>query len=341
MAIKIGVIGAGGIARRRTIPEGILPSEKVELVAVMSPRSAEEVASQFGVKKAYKNDREIIADPGIEALYIASPVYLHCEQVIASLEAGKHVLCEKPLGMNVSECIQMKESAEKKGLVLAIDFMMRFHSCHQKAKELIKSGTIGQPVLGRAQLTCWYPPMEGAWRQVPGQGGGGALMDMGIHCIDLLRFFFGECSEVFAFTDTITHNYPVDDSATLLLKFQNGAQGIVDSNFNIPDASAQNFLELYGTHGAIFARGTIGQSSTGKLTVISESQTTYSAQQERRPGEPLQIEPEPVNIYKAIIDYFADCIEGRAEPNIEDAIKDQQITMSAYESSKKRVSIRL
>jgi len=345
MPVRLGVIGAGGIARRRTIPEGIVPSEKVVLAAVMDPVGISDIAAQFGVKRCYSREEDLIADRDVEGVYIATPAHLHHRQVLAGIEAGKHVLCEKPLGLTMEECLSARAAAERAGVVLMVGFMMRFHSCHRKAKELIESGALGQPVLGRAQLTCWYPPIQGAWRQDPKLGGGGALMDMGIHCIDLLRYFFGEVREVMAFTDNITHGYPVDDSATVILKFQNGAQGIVDSNFNIPDEAAQNCLELYGTRGAISARGTIGQSSVGRLTLYSQTQGGYDAQQKREGGKAVEIVPEPVNIYRAEIEHFADCITGAlprsaAAANLADGIRAEELVLAAYESSRTRRAVR-
>ena len=119
---------------------------------------------------------------------------VHCEQVARCVRAGKHVLCEKPLALSVAEGQEVVALAKRCKVQLGVGFMMRFHSQHQEALKIIQSGKLGRPVYGRAQLSCWYPPLEGAWRQDPSQGGGGSLADMGVHCIDLLEMFFGPWS---------------------------------------------------------------------------------------------------------------------------------------------------
>ncbi|MDH7503739.1 MAG: Gfo/Idh/MocA family oxidoreductase [Verrucomicrobiota bacterium] len=103
-----------------------------------------------------------------------------------------------------------------------------------------------RPVFARAQLSCWYPQIPGAWRQDPAQGGGGAVMDMGGHCIDLLEMFFGPVSAVSCFTNRTVHNYPSEDSAVALLKFANGALGVVDTFFCMPDECSRNQSCLAG-----------------------------------------------------------------------------------------------
>ena len=123
----------------------------------------------------------------VEAVYVASPVQYHAEQISAALLAGKHVLAEKPLCRNALEARQVVTLAQQGGLKLGCGLMMRFSRQHQAALRLIEEGRLGQPVYGRAQMMCWYPPMAGAWRQETSLGGGGALMDMGGHCIDLLE----------------------------------------------------------------------------------------------------------------------------------------------------------
>jgi predicted dehydrogenase len=184
--IKWGVIGSGGIARRRTIPEGIIKAGNAELSAVfdIDERVNAEVAQEFGAEPAASVEDLLGGD--IDAVYIATPAHLHSKQVRACAEAGRHVLCEKPLGMNVTEAEEMIQLCKGAGVKLGCAFMMRFAAQHRESLKLIKEGKLGKPVYARAQLSCWYPPIEGAWRQDPVTGGGGSLIDMGGHCIDLL-----------------------------------------------------------------------------------------------------------------------------------------------------------
>ena len=148
--VKWAVIGSGGIARRRTIPEGIIPAKNATLEAVfdINATANNEVAGQFNAKAA--NSIEALLKSDIEAVYIATPAYLHCEQVLACAKAGRHVLCEKPLGMTVREAEKMIAACDKAGVKFGTAFMMRFVAQHQAALKLIREGRLGRPVYARA-----------------------------------------------------------------------------------------------------------------------------------------------------------------------------------------------
>ncbi|MGC9326056.1 MAG: Gfo/Idh/MocA family protein, partial [Candidatus Hinthialibacter sp.] len=289
--IKWGVIGSGGIARRRTIPEGIIPSRNGELSVVFDLNADvnQSVAQEFHAAAAASLDELLKAD--IDAVYIASPAYAHFEHVQQCAQAGKHVLCEKPLGLNVEEAETMIETCRSRNVLLGTALMMRFHSQHQAALNLIQQGKLGKPVYGRAQLSCWYPPMEGAWRQDPVEGGGGSLIDMGGHCIDLLEMFLGPVKKASCFIHNNVHSYTSEDSAAALLFFESGAMASVDAFFCIPDASSKNMLELYGSQGSILAQGTIGQGQAGEMIAYLEGGAGYDALQKRSEGEGLLINP--------------------------------------------------
>jgi len=280
--IKWGVIGSGGIARRRTIPEGILKAGNAELSLVfdVDEKANAEVAKETGAREVHS--AEVLLDSNVDAVYIATPAYLHHDQVRICAQAGKHVLCEKPLGMTIPEAEEMIESCRTAHVKLGCAFMMRFVAQHVEALKLINDGKIGKPTYARAQLSCWYPPMDGAWRQDPATGGGGSLIDMGGHCIDLLEMFFGPVSKVNCFVNNTIHHYESEDSATAMLFFENGTLATVDTFFCIPDASSKNVLELYGSQGSILAKGTIGQGPAGEMVAFVEDQgKDYDAQQTR------------------------------------------------------------
>ena len=335
--IKWGVIGSGGIARRRTIPEGISKANNAELSAVfdIDAKVNAEVAKEFGSKQA-TNIGNLLKDD-IEAVYIATPAHLHAEQVRACAEAGKHVLCEKPLGMTVAEAEEMIEACKQIGVKLGCAFMMRFVAQHQEALRLINQGKLGTPTYARAQLSCWYPPIEGAWRQDPSTGGGGSLIDMGGHCIDLLEMFFGPVVKVSCFINNTVHDYKSEDSAVAMLFFENGALGTVDTFFCLPDNSSKNVLELYGSKGSILAKGTIGQAPAGQMVAFLEQDSEeYDAQQERTKAQGIIIAPEPVNTYQAEIEEFGRAIIDDREPVIsgELGLRSQKILTACYESAR-------
>jgi predicted dehydrogenase len=335
--IKWGVIGSGGIAKRRTIPEGITKASNGELFAVfdIDEQVNSEIAKKFGAVQV--TNIEDLLKSEINAVYVATPAHLHTEQVRACAKAGKHVLCEKPLGMTVAEAGEMIETCRGAGVKLGCAFMMRFVAQHREALKLIEEGKLGRPTYARAQLSCWYPPIEGAWRQDPATGGGGALIDMGGHCIDLLEMFFGKIVKVSCFINNTVHDYKSEDSAAVMLFFENGALGTVDTFFCIPDNSSKNVLELYGSKGSILANGTIGQGPAGQMAAFLEQDSEdYDAQQARTNAQGMQIEPEPVNTYQAEIEEFSQAIIDGREPfiNGELGLRSQKILTACYKSAK-------
>ena len=343
--IRWGVIGSGGIARRRTIPEGLLRATNAELVAV-SNRSADqnaEVARTFGVKPVASVAALLATD--LDAVYIASPPAAHLEQVRACAAAGKHVLCEKPLALDVADAEAMLAACRQAKVRLGTALMMRFHAQHAAARQLVADGRIGRPVFARAQLSCWYPPIRDAWRQDPAQGGGGALMDLGGHCIDLLEMFLGPAVAVTCTTTRAVHSYPAEDGAVATLQFANGALGVVDTFFCIRDESSRNVLELYGSAGSIHASGTIGQGEQGTMVArLSAPGGGYDAQQARPAAtEETPVAPPPVNMYRAEIEEFSRAIlEGREPANsAELGVRSQRVLAACYESARtgRRISL--
>jgi predicted dehydrogenase len=308
--VRWGVLGSGGIARRRTIPEGIAAAASAELTAVfdIDPRVNDEVASQLGAR-ACGGEAELLADADVDAVYIATPANLHREQALAAAGAGRHVFCEKPLGLTAADSREMIAACDGAGVKLGVGFMMRFHAAHREALRLIREGRLGTLVFGRGQLSCWYPPIEGAWRQEPETGGGGALMDMGGHCIDLLEMFFGPVRRASCRIGNLVHDYASEDAATALLEFESGAQAVVDAFFCVPDAASRNRLEIYGSRGSLLAEGTIGQASAGSIVAhLEEAASGYDARQVRTDDGGVVITPEPVNMYEAEVEDFSRAI---------------------------------
>jgi predicted dehydrogenase len=201
---------------------------------------------------------------------------------------------------------------------------------------MVKAGRLGKLVYGRAQLSCWYPPMN-AWRQDPATGGGGSLLDMGSHCIDLLEMYFGKIKKISCFIGNLVQDYKSEDSAVVSLLFASGAIGTVDSYFCIPDNSSKNALEIYGSKGSIIAKGTIGQGEKGEMTAYLESDgKDYDAQQQRAADNGIVISPAPVNMYKAEIEEFsAAIIENRQPANgAKQGLNSQKIMAACYKSAK-------
>lgn len=336
--VNFGVIGAGGIARRRTIP-GMLKAKNCRLVAVMNPSDADGIAKEFKVPRAYRREEELLADPEVEAVYIASPVQHHARQIMLCAEAGKHILCEKPLTRDLSEAKKAAAACRKQGVYLQEGYMMKFHGAHTKIKELIDKGRLGTIVYLRAQLSCWYPKIAGAFRQNPKLGGGGALIDMASHCYDLVEYLAGPIQKITALTGNLVQDYISEDASTTLLELKSGAHATVDCFFCIPDEASRTRLEIYGSAGAILAEGTIGQSSGGKLeALLGAGAHGYDAKQSKDVARKLKRIAFPkINPYTAQCSYFADCILRHRPPainNLENSLRMMTLIGRAYASAK-------
>ncbi len=351
MTVKWGVIGAGGIADRRTIPEMLQVADNAQLTALMdlSPEAVSRVAAKYGVSATYTDEEALLRDPNVDAVYIATPQNAHHRQVLLAAQHGKHIFCEKPMATSLQDAEEMMAACDKAGVKLGFDYMMRFNIYNQKIKDLVQSGALGQPVMGRAELTCWFPPMPGAWRQKREIAYGGSLIDMGSHCLDILEWIFDtRISEVFAFQDTITHSYDVEDTSTTVLRFENGAHGIVDNYFNVPDQAAKNFLEVYGTQGSVLASGTIGQDPTGNVTSnLAPAGQGYSANQVRDAESGVKTETyqfEGVPMYGTMVRLFSEAIEKGGEPPVgaDVGFHNLQVILAIYEAARsgKPVKIR-
>lgn len=344
--VRWGVIGSGGIARRRTIPEGIVPAANAELVAVydVNQEVNAAVAAQFKARAAGSLDELLQSD--IDAVYIATPAHLHCDHALQAAAAGKHALCEKPLAITVADIKKMIRAFRKARRNLGTAFMMRFQSQHQEALRMVKDGRLGKLVYARAQLSCWYPPIAGAWRQNAIQGGGGSLIDMGGHCIDLLEMFFGEVRRVTCRVNRLVHAYETEDTAVAMLEFENGAIGTVDACFCIPDKASKNVLELYGSRGSILCRGTIGQGAAGEMHAFIEGRESgYDATQARAEegGGIIIAPPDPLNTYRAEIEEFSAAILDR-RPCSNDArigMQNQKVICACYKSARTGRSVKV
>ena len=339
MKIKWGVIGCGGIADRRTLP-GMMLAENAELVAVMDTRleAAESCRKKYGAKYAFDKAEELLALEEIEAVYIASPVFCHKAQCEAAAKAGKHILLEKPMGLSVVEAREIEAICTAAGVKLGVAFMMRFHSYHAEMRRLVKEGVLGEIVSARAQFTCWYPEIENCWRQNKALSGGGAMLDMAIHSIDLIRYITGqEIVEAKGLCGNQIFKYNVDDAGIGVYRMSNGALCVVDSAFNIPDDVSVSKLEFYGTKGSMVAKGTLSQVEGGSLEVLAaESAGGYDAAQNRSTVQPIPVSVEFGNMYTKEIEAFGRAVRGEGEIPVTaaDAILSQKAIEDVYTENK-------
>lgn len=346
--LRFGVIGAGGIADRRTIP-GMLASRRAVPVALMNPPEYQadlsRLGEKYGVKALYTDAAKLARDPEVDAVYIASPVAEHLRQALLVCEAGKPLLIEKPLALSCADGQVVIDAFAAKKLPLAAGLMMRFGSHIRQMKQRCQTGDIGPLVSLYSRFSCWYPDIPGAWRQAPETSGGGALMDMGVHVIDLIAYITGSpVRQVAAMQDTQTFSYRVEDASCLMMRLENGALCTLQSHFNIPDDAADWRLDLFGTRGCLLGRGVLGQVDGGTLQMLSQQKAGgYDSQQdEQRPGL-TPLEAEFGNLYAREVDSFCQSVlEGTPlEAPAEDALAAQKVVEAAYQSQKDGVFIDL
>jgi predicted dehydrogenase len=255
MTIRWGILGCGDIVRKR-VARAIQDQPDCALLAVCR-RDADklrEFQRTYGVERGYPHDAELLADPDLDAVYIATPVCLHLPQTLAAAAAGKHVLVEKPMARTTAECDRMIAVCQERGVRLGVAYYRRFYPLVARLKELLTAGEIGRP-LSVSAITAtpldMTPGAEGYWRVLPDESGGGALMDIGSHRLDLMLDLFGDIQDVQACCDTLTGPHPAEDCASLLLRFRNGMQGTLQCFFGTP-ANADDFTIL-GTKGRLSA----------------------------------------------------------------------------------------
>ncbi|WP_409298883.1 Gfo/Idh/MocA family protein [Peribacillus sp. SCS-26] len=237
--LKIGVVGCGSIARHRHLPE-YAANKQVDIAAVCDIvlERAEEMADLYGAK-AYKNYEEMLNDPGIDAISVCTPNYLHAPVSIAALKAGKHVLCEKPMATSKEEADAMIEAAQQNDKKLMIAHNQRFVASHQRARKLISDGEAGRiysfrTAFGHPGPEGWSMDGKNSWFFKKEEAFIGAMGDLGVHKSDLIRYLLGEeIVEAAAFVEhSSKENSTVDDNAVCILKSESGIVGTLAASWS-------------------------------------------------------------------------------------------------------------
>jgi 1,5-anhydro-D-fructose reductase (1,5-anhydro-D-mannitol-forming) len=287
------VIGIGDISARRVIPAmQAEPRSKLYGVVTRDPAKAANYAA-----KVWVSLDEALRDSAIDAVYVATPVFLHGPQTMASLRAGKPVMCEKPMAMNEAQARSMVQTAEETGRIFGVAYYRRGYPKVVRAKQLLAAGAIGKPVL--AELTChaWFDGKEydGAdhnryWLVDPTKAGGGPLYDIASHRIDVLNYFFGQPRRVSAQLSNAVHHYAVEDNATVLIEYADGVRGIVDVRWN--SKIKRDECRIRGTDGEM------------EMTPLNGPELLYPGGREHLPVDS--------NVHLPLIENFVDAAEGKA-----------------------------
>ena len=235
--VRVAVIGAGLVARRSHLP-AFVASAEAEVAAIVSGRreTAEAAAAEFGVARVLPRWEDAVADPDVDAIDICAPNHLHAPIALAAARAGKHVLVEKPMALSLDEADAMIAAARETGVVLMVAHNLRFAPVYETIKRLVEEGTIGRPLAARGVFMhagpdeFWGATSDWFWDAE--RAGGGALLDMGVHMIDLVRWFVGRpVLEVAAMTSRALKPTAFDDNAIALLRFEGDAVASVQASW--------------------------------------------------------------------------------------------------------------
>lgn len=297
-----GLIGCGDIARKRIAP-AIRDLDSGDLVAVSRarPELARSFAEEFGARRTFDPWQELLGDPEVGAVYISTPVYLHAEQTIAAAEAGKHVLCEKPLAMNTSECDRMIAACNANKVKLGVAYYRHFYPVIERTKEIIQSGEIGEPVLAQINaFECFNPEADHPrhWLVEKNRAGGGPMFDFGCHRIEVLANILGPITKVKAITSNVLFEREVEDTATALFQFERGTSGVLSVTHAAREA--QDTLEIFGSRGSIH----VPVLNEGTMQVVSDA------------GKRVETHSPDVNLHAPLISDFTEAVMNDREPAV-------------------------
>jgi predicted dehydrogenase len=301
--LRWGLIGAGDIVRRR-VGEALRRGRGCELVAVSRARidRLEAFAHEMGARRWHADWCDLVTDPGVEAVYVATPVHLHAEQTIAAAEAGKHVLCEKPMAMNAAECERMVAACRASGVRLGIAYYRHFYPAVVRLRELIASRAIGEPVLAQIVASEPFDPRPGAdryWLVQRSQSGGGPMADFGCHRLEVLLHLLGPITRVRSVVANVALDREVEDTAAALLQFERGACAMVA----VTNAAAerQDTLAIFGTRGSIH----VASLNAGDLVVRIGAEASIEAH------------PPAANVHLPLVEEFVDAVRNGRDPAVD------------------------
>ena len=348
MALKIGIIGNGGISNAHMDGYKAL-GDRVEVVACcdINFEKAKSYAERYGVKNCYDNCYDMLAENELDAVSVCTWNSAHAECTIAALNAGCHVLCEKPMAMSTEEALAMQAAAEKNGKLLMLGFVRRHGSDARTAVDPISKGYLGDIYYAKASYLrrCGFP---GGWFGDKSRSGGGPLIDLGVHVIDLSRYVMGKPKPVTVFgatfnkigardniktgdwqSETVVEKpiFDVEDLATAMIRFDNGAVLHVEASFNLNLKNPSGDLEFFGDRAGLsftpFELHTECNDMLANIAIHGETDFDFARD------------------FKREVKNFVDSVEGKAEclAPAEDGVELMRILDAIYLSAKTGKSV--
>lgn len=329
MPFRLAFTGTGSIAEIHA--NAVQEIDDAEIVAVVnhSPASANRFAERYEIPRKYETLAPLIEAGEVDGLIINTPNFLHAPQAIAALEAGIHVMVEKPMAVSVADAQKMIDASEKSGARLMIAHCWRFDEEVQWLRHQLGEGKLGAVIRtkGYGVHTLWGP--EG-WFTQKRLSGGGALADMGIHAIDTVRYLLHDPQpvRVFARVGTYYGSYDVDDTGMLMIDWDNGVTSYIESGWWQPHSGrAEASTELYGTEGYAQLFPThlkIADETRRKVTIVESG---FPQEADRPPSQKM---------YNTQMAHFIKTVQRGLKPipGGQEGLVNLQIIEAAYESSK-------
>jgi predicted dehydrogenase len=329
--IHVGLIGCGRVAPRHAQSFAELADARLVAVADVIESRAQRFAKEHRAE-AYADYRRLLERRDINAVSICTPSGMHAAMAIEAMQAGKHVIVEKPMAMNLRDADRMIATAEAMGLQLCVILQNRYNPPMQDLRRVVDEGKLGRLLLGNATVR-WYRPQEyyedgwhGTWAM-----DGGALMNQSIHHIDALQWLMGDVESVFAYTATLAHKMEAEDVGVVALRFKSGALGTIEGSTVTYPENLEGSVALFGERGSVKVGGTaLNRKVIWKIEGELEHEREWLTRD--------QVDPPSVygTSHKHVIaDMLGAIRENRApRTNGRDARKSVALVLAIYESAR-------
>lgn len=326
-----GLIGASTIAAEHMI-DAIRAQAGHDVVAVCSSNSerGHGFAQRHAIEASYDSVDALLADPGVQVVYVSTTNELHKDQVLAAARAGKHVLCEKPLALTVEDAVEMARRCQEVGAVMGTNHHLRSAATHRKIRELICGGAIGRPLFARVFHAVYLPRHLQGWRLDKPQAGGGVTLDITVHDVDTLRYILNaEPVEAVGFSQSASMaKEGLEDGVMSVLKFSNGVLAQLHDAFTVKYADTG--IEIHGDAGSIIGRDVMTQHPVGQLIL-------RDAQGER------EVAVEHEGLYRRSVAAFCGALRGDGQPaaTAEDGVRSLNAALAVVEACRTGKAIKI